>query len=176
MVQIRRRNFDLHRRKGELATTLPGHCPTDFNLRYFRGLNRENDCYSNIDSSIPLNFSNDELQVELSTAGAKNRDKIQSRRLNRDIIWELFKKHETTLLHQWPAYDGRKTLILAKKFADEHIFTVSTVMFCRYSPCAVIGSPAILLVILGRSQTVATSEKGSRYQSLTVFFPFFLLF
>ncbi|XP_003747857.1 protein argonaute-2 [Galendromus occidentalis] len=66
----------------------------------------------------------DEQKVELSTAGAKLKDRIQSRRLNREIIWSLFKKHQEKLGEAWPAYDGRKALISTKNFFDEHIFTV----------------------------------------------------
>ncbi|XP_028968542.1 protein argonaute-2 [Galendromus occidentalis] len=73
---------------------------------------------------VEISTANEQM-VELSTAGAKLKDRIQSRRLNREIIWNLFKKHQDKLGDAWPAYDGRKTLISTKNFFDEHIFTVS---------------------------------------------------
>lgn len=72
-------------------------------------------------------------QIELAAAGVRNRDRIQSRHLNREVIDELFRKHAQKLEGQSPAYDGRKTLILTKHLFDEHIFSVSTLKF--YMPC-----------------------------------------
>lgn len=69
------------------------------------------------------------FQIEMATVGVKNKDKIQSRHFNREIIYELFRKHAAKLEGQWPAYDGRTFLILTKKLFDEHIFTVSTSNF-----------------------------------------------
>ena len=63
-------------------------------------------------------------QVELPAPGEPNRDRVNSRRLNREIMERVFAINEGELLHQRPAYDGRKTLICAKKFFDEHYFVV----------------------------------------------------